>query len=51
MRSWDLNGLKEKDFLIKDEEVEFWKVKYDQGVLYVGDDNGNVRGFIKIFVQ
>ncbi|XP_068908957.1 myosin heavy chain kinase D [Tenebrio molitor] len=43
VKSWDLNTLQDKKTLVKDEEVEFWKVKYDKGVLYIGDDQGNMR--------
>ncbi|XP_044257819.1 uncharacterized protein LOC123006936 [Tribolium madens] len=43
VKSWELETLGEKKVFLEDKEVEFWKVKYDKGVLYIGDDQGNVR--------
>ncbi|XP_044257745.1 uncharacterized protein LOC123006900 isoform X2 [Tribolium madens] len=43
VKSWELETLKKKTVFLEDKEVEFWKVKYDKGILYIGDDQGNVR--------
>lgn len=47
VKSWDLESLNEKKLLLEDKEVEFWKVKYSNGVLFIGDDQGNVMEFTK----
>lgn len=38
-----LNNLQEKETLIAEEDTEFWKLCYKDGVLYIGDDQGNCR--------
>ncbi|XP_973588.2 uncharacterized protein LOC662397 [Tribolium castaneum] len=43
VKGWELETLKEKKLFLEDKEVEFWRVKHDKGVLYIGDDQGNLR--------
>ncbi|XP_050304051.1 uncharacterized protein LOC126741602 [Anthonomus grandis grandis] len=42
VKCFDLNTLKEKTALKENEKVEYWRVRYTNGNLYVGDNEGNV---------
>ncbi|XP_044257747.1 uncharacterized protein LOC123006902 [Tribolium madens] len=46
VKSWELETLRNKKVFLEDKELEFWKVKYDKGILYIGDDQGNVRMYL-----
>lgn len=41
VKAWELGTLKEKGTIVVGQD-EFWKVKYVNGLLYVGDNQGGV---------
>lgn len=43
VKLFDLNTLQAKEPLREKENAEYWGVKYSNGHLYVGDNEGNVR--------
>ncbi|RZC32155.1 hypothetical protein BDFB_008895 [Asbolus verrucosus] len=43
VKSFDLETLQEKQTLIREDDTEFWRILHCNGVLYIGDDQGNVR--------
>lgn len=43
IKGFELDSLKEKVQLIKDEKTEFWKVLWANDVLYSGDHEANVK--------
>lgn len=45
VKAWELNTLKEKGTVVVSQD-EFWKVKYVNGLLYVGDNQGSVSIFL-----
>ncbi|KAL1491461.1 hypothetical protein ABEB36_012058 [Hypothenemus hampei] len=45
IKLFDLNTLQEKQALRQGENTEYWRVRYTNGHLYVGDNEGNVSVF------
>ncbi|XP_044757862.1 protein JINGUBANG, partial [Coccinella septempunctata] len=43
VKAWSLDDLKEKKTLLNEPNFEFWRVAWNNGYLYVGDDQGNIR--------
>ncbi|XP_056638989.1 kinesin-related protein 8 [Diorhabda carinulata] len=43
VKSFELDTLKEKAILAQDSQAEYWKVRFADGCLYSGDQEGNVK--------
>ncbi|CAG9818404.1 unnamed protein product [Phaedon cochleariae] len=43
IKSFELGTLKEKEELVRDTQMEFWRLSYSNGCLYSGDSEGNVK--------
>lgn len=50
IKTFDLNTLKELKTVVKDEKTEYWKLFYADGILYSGDNLGNVSIHVKVSV-
>lgn len=49
IKAWELGTLKEKGTVVEGQD-EFWKIKYSNGFLYVGDSQGKVN-HIFVFIH